>query len=70
MAEKQILVRVALGGDRSLSNSKTAVNIWVTESERKTLGRLEDLFFKIGKGSRYDSNLPTFHVMDFEGAER
>lgn len=70
MAEKQNLVRVAIGGDYAFSSSKTAVNIWVTESERKTLGRLEELFFNIGKSSNYDSNVSTFHVMDFEGAER
>jgi len=60
------LVRVAVGGERALSDSRTAVNIWVTPQERKFLERLEQLFFKIGKAEGHQDLTPGIVVQEFE----
>jgi hypothetical protein len=60
------LVRIAVGGDRALSDSRTAINIWVTPQERQFLDRLEKLFFKIGRAGGYQDKTPGLVVQDFE----
>jgi hypothetical protein len=60
------LVRIAIGGEHALSDSRTAVNIWVSPQEREFLKRLELLFLKIGKANRHSDLTSGLLVQDFE----
>lgn len=58
------LVRLAIGSERALSDSKTAMNMWVTAEEREFLSRLSGAFHVIGRHGLHDSYLPQLHVQD------
>lgn len=64
---KAKLVRIAIGGDRALSNSRTAINIYVSDEERNFLDRLAFLFHLSGKEGSFENLGTTLHVLDMEG---
>lgn len=66
MVAGSTLVRVALGGDCALSDSRTAINIWVTPQERAFLERMETLFRKIGKAGGHSDLTTGLVVQDLQ----
>jgi len=66
MVSGRKFVRVAVGGESALSNSQTAINIWVSPQELATIKRLESLFHKVGRSGQHGSHVSTLNVMEFE----